>query len=154
MMTVMLVRQRLRLVLLGALLVALLAVVGAVYVGREPRAEVIDASAGTKQWKTLEYEGVTVDIPSSWERLDLDDCEFRFERWGPPDVPPCDPDTTGVAFYGSATFDPELGPGVITNDREDPQLPDWEGYVIAGDLVVHASDPRRAVVENILDSAD
>jgi hypothetical protein len=80
--------------------------------------------------------------------------ELRFERWGPPDVRPCDPDATGVAFYGSATFDPELGPGVITNDGQGAAVPDWEGYVIAGDLVVHASDSDRAVLESILDSAD
>jgi hypothetical protein len=153
MMAAVLARRSVRFLLFGAALAMLLAVAAGLYATRDPRAEVIDQSADTEEWKTLEYDGVRVDIPSSWERLDMDDCEFRFERWGPPGVPPCEPDAAGVAFYGSATFDPSLGPGVIKNDGQDLQIPDWEGYVYAGDFAVYASDGNRAVVKGILDSA-
>ncbi|MDQ3690921.1 MAG: hypothetical protein M3406_12995, partial [Chloroflexota bacterium] len=60
--------------------------------------------------KTIEYEGVEIDIPSTWERLDMSDCEFQSERWAQPDSPPCDFEG-GAAFYGSTTFDPAHGPG-------------------------------------------
>lgn len=32
-------------------------------------------------WKTIEYDGVRVDIPATWERWDMGSCEFTFERW-------------------------------------------------------------------------
>ena len=152
MMAVMPVRRSARLSLFGAALVVLLAAGVGLYVTRDPRAEVIGESADATGWKPLAYEGVSVDVPSDWERLDMSDCEFRFERWAPPGVAPCDPDAEGIAFYGSATFDPELGPGVIRNDA-DPQIPDWEGYVYAGDFAVHASGNDRAIVESVLKSA-
>ena len=146
-------RRSTRLSLFGAAFAVLLAAGVGLYATQDPRAEVIGEPADAPGWKTLAYEGVRVDIPSDWERLDMGGCEFRFERWAPPEVPPCDPDAEGVAFYGSATFDPDLGPGVIRNDRADSQIPDWEGYVYAGDFAVHASGNDRAVVESILDSA-
>ena len=153
MMALMPFRRSARLPLFGAACAVLLSAGVGLYATRDPRAEVIAESADASEWKTLAYEGVSVDIPSDWERLDMGDCEFRFERWAPPGVPPCDPDAEGIAFYGSATFDPDLGPGVIRNDGADPQIPDWEGYVYAGDFAVHASGNDRAVVEGILNSA-
>ena len=139
--------------LFGAAFAVLLTAGVCLYVTRDPRAEVIDESADATWWKALAYEGVSVDVPSNCERLDMGDCEFRFERWAPPGVLPCDPDAEGVAFYGSATFDPDFGPGVIRNDEEDPKIPDWKGYVYAGEFAVHASGNERTVVESILDSA-
>ncbi|HSE08404.1 MAG TPA: hypothetical protein VLB29_07040 [Nocardioidaceae bacterium] len=146
-------RRSVRILLFGAALALLLAVGLGLYALRDSRARVIDESTDATGWKTLEYEGVRVNIPSDWERLDMGGCDFRFERWAPQGVSPCDPDAEGVAFYGSATFDPDLGPGVIRNDGEDPKIPGWEGYVYAGEFAVHASSNDRAVVEGILDSA-
>jgi hypothetical protein len=83
----------------------------------------------------------------------MGDCEFRLERWAPAGVHPCDPHAEGVAFYGSATFDPDVGPGIIRNDEGDPKIPDWKGYVYAGEFAVHASANERSVVEGILASA-
>ncbi len=153
MMAVMPARRSIRLLSFVAAVVVLVAVAVVFYAIRDPRGEVIDESAARSGWKTLQYEGVTVDIPSKWVRLDMGDCEFRFERWAPPGVRPCAPDAEGVAFYGSATFDTDLGPGVIKDDGEDPQAPDWEGYVQVGDFAVYASGGDRAIVESILDSA-
>lgn len=76
---------------------------------RDSHADVVTASSGG--WKTIEYEGVRVDIPASWKPADTDDCEFEFEHWVPPGSPDCGFDG-GVAFYRSATFDPAHGPGV------------------------------------------
>lgn len=124
------------------------------YFMQDPRAEVVDGPADSSgEVHTIEFEGVRVDIPASWERLDMGDCEFNFEHWGPPEVPPCDPDAQGVAFYGSSTFDPDLGPGVIKNDEQDPEAPDWEGYAYAGEFAVYASADDRGVVQDILKSA-
>ncbi len=152
-MAVLPVRRGARLWLVGAALVVLLAAGVGWYVARDPRADVIGPSADATGWKTLAYEGVSVDVPTDWERLDMSDCEFRFERWAPPGVAPCDPDAEGVAFYGSATFDPELGPGVIRNEGADRQVPHWTGYVYAGDFAVYASSNDRTVVHSVLTSA-
>ncbi len=147
-------RRSSRISLFGAVLALLLAAGAGLCATRDARAEVVAESAGAAGWKTLAYEGVSVDVPSDWERLDMADCEFSFERWAPPGTPPCDPHAEGVAFYGSATFDSDVGPGVIGDDTDDPQFADWEGYVYAGDFAVHASSHERAVVESILDSAN
>ena len=97
-------RRSARLPLFGAAFAVLLSAGVGLYATRDPRGEVIAESADASGWKTLAYEGVSVDIPSDWKRLDMGDCEFRFERWAPPGVPPCDPDAEGIAFYGSATL--------------------------------------------------
>lgn len=94
------------------------------YAERDSHAEVVTESSTPGGWKTIEYQGVRVDIPASWEPTDTDDCEFHFERWAPPASPECDGDG-GVAFYGSATFDPAHGPGVRRTDS--PDSPIWEG---------------------------
>lgn len=107
-------------------------------------------SSSSSAWKTLEYRGVQVDVPSSWERLDMDDCEFQFEVWAPPEVNGCDW-AGGMAFYGSATFDPANGPGVERGESRDE--PDWGGYTYAGDFAVYASDNDRKVVQRVLRSA-
>jgi hypothetical protein len=113
---------------------------------------VVNESTDPTGWKTIEYEGVRVDIPGSWERSDMGECEFQFERWGPPGLPPCEADA-GVAFYGSATFDPAHRPGVRRTETSGPEGPDWGGYVYAADFAVYASDGDRDVVKQILDSA-
>jgi hypothetical protein len=152
--SVMPTRRRTRLSLFGTAVAVLFAAgLGLSAMQDDPGAELIGDAANAPGWKTLAYEGVKVDIPADWERVDMGGCEFRFERWAPPKTPPCDPDAEGVAFYGSATFDPNVGPGVVQNDSADPQIPDWEGYVYAGDYAVHASANDRAVSEGILNSA-
>jgi hypothetical protein len=102
-------------------------------------------------WKTIEHRGVQIDIPSAWERLDMSDCEFQFEQWAPPDSSPCDSEG-GVAFYGSATFDPAHGPGVRRTTTNGTDAATWGGYVYAGDFAVYASDTDRDLVQGVLDS--
>ncbi|MET0839500.1 MAG: hypothetical protein ABWY19_12000 [Marmoricola sp.] len=104
----------------------------------------------TAAWKTIEHEGVRVDIPGDWEGADVSDCEFRFVRWTPPDADPCG-NGGGVAFYVSATFDPLHRPGIWREPARDGSR--WGGYVYAGDYAVYASEERRAVVAKILGSA-
>jgi hypothetical protein len=137
--------------LLGVAIAVLLAVGVGLYATRDPRAEVVDESADPTRWKTIEYEGVRVDIPATWERLDMGDCEFQFEHWAPPDSPTCRTDA-GVAFYGSRTFDPAHRPGVKRAEVPGPDTPDWYGYVYAGEFAVYASDDDLAVVKGILGS--
>lgn len=112
-------------------------------------AEVVSGSA-TSAWKTIEYRGVRVDIPASWEPRDMDDCEFRFEVWAPPEVDGC-AWAGGMAFYGAATFDPPRGPGVERVESHDE--PEWGGYTLAGDFAVYAAADDRTVVERVLQSA-
>ena len=115
-----------------------------------PRSEVVGASPSREGWKTIEYEGVRVDIPSSWGRLDMSDCEFQFERWARPGSASCEYED-GAAFYGSANFDPAFGPGVRRTTENGIRI--WGGYAYAGDFAVYAADPDRDVVREVLDSA-
>jgi len=116
----------------------------------DPRSEVVGDSPSRAAWKTVEYEGVQIDIPSGWERLETDDCEFQFERWARPDSPPCDFEE-GAAFYGSATFDPAHGPGVRRTTENG--TPAWGGYTVVGDFAVYASYGDRDLVRDVLASA-
>jgi hypothetical protein len=115
-------------------------------------AEVVADSASRRGWKTIEYRGVRVDIPQDWERSDRDDCEFHFEHWGPLESAGCYSDE-GVAFYSSATFDPAHGPGVRHADPRGARGSPWGGWTSGGDdYDVHAADPEREVVKEVLDS--
>jgi hypothetical protein len=118
----------------------------------EPRSEVVSDPATRQGWKTIEHEGVRVDIPAAWERTDMDDCEFRFEHWAPPDSSACGFDG-GVAFYASAVFDPAHGLGIRRADTTAADASTWGGYAYAGDFAVYASDDDRKLVEEVLDSA-
>jgi len=100
-------------------------------------------------WKTIQYRGVRVDIPSAWERTDMSDCEFEFELWAPPGAASCAMHG-GLTFYASATFDPAHGPGVIRT--EEPQRVRWGGYAETGQLAVYVSDRDRALVRRVLNS--
>jgi hypothetical protein len=114
------------------------------------RSEVVGDSPSREGWKTIAFEGVQIDVPSAWERLDMNDCEFQFERWARPGSPPCDFEG-GAGFYDSSTFDPAHGPGVRRTTENG--IPTWGGYVRTGDFAVYASDSDRAVVQAVLDSA-
>ena len=116
----------------------------------DPRSQVVADSAPGEGWKTIEHEGVRIDIPSAWDRLDMSSCEFQFERWAQPDSSACDFEG-GVAFYASATFDPAHRPGVRRTAENGNAT--WGGYVYVGDFAVYTSDGDREVVREILDSA-
>jgi hypothetical protein len=117
----------------------------------DPRSEVVaDSASGRERWQTIEYEDVRIDIPSAWDRLDMSSCEFQFERWAPPSSSACDFEG-GVAFYGSATFDPAHRPGIRRTPADETAT--WGGYVYAGDFAVYTSDEDREVVREVLDSA-
>jgi hypothetical protein len=121
------------------------------YASRAPRAEVVDDGTAGTGWKTIEYQGVRVNIPADWERLDRGDCEFEFERWGPQGTPTCEPGAS-VAFY-DFPFDPAHGPGVKRTEETEPAAADWAGYIDVNDIIVYASDDDRNVVRGILNSA-
>ena len=115
-------------------------------------AKVVTDSAARSGWKTIEFRGVRVDIPQSWERSDQDDCEFHFEHWGPPESAGCDSDE-GVAFYYSATFDPAHGPGVRRADPRGALGSPWGGWSSGGDEYdIYATAPQREVVKAVLNS--
>ena len=118
----------------------------------DSRSAVVPDASAPDGWKTIEYRGVQVEIPSGWTRSDGENCEFPFERWTPPTQPACKPDG-GVAFYVSATFDPLYGPGV-RHDDTGKDVPAWAGYVYAGDYAVYAADDDRDLVQQVLSSAD
>lgn len=112
-----------------------------------PRSRTV-GEAPREGWRTVAIDDLRVDLPASWRRLDTSGCELAFERWGPEDLDACDP-AAGLAFYGSATFDPALGPGVHRGRGDDPA---WGGYQTAGSMVAYAGGPDRAVVTAILGS--
>lgn len=114
------------------------------------RAEVVDVSPSQQEWRTVQLEGVRVDIPTGWHRPDVRECEFRYERWAPLASPPCDFEEA-VAVHGSATFCPAHGPGV--RRTTDNGTATWGGYTYVGDHVVWAASQDRAVVEQVLASA-
>ncbi|QCX26346.1 hypothetical protein [Nocardioides jishulii] len=121
---------------------------------RAPQARVVDDGVDPGGWKTLAYEGVEVDVPASWERLDMGDCGFSVERWAPPGTDPCAPDAAGVAFYGSALFDPVMGPDVARHSEEAVAGADWSGYADADEFAVNVTAGDKATVQRILDSAE
>ena len=141
-------RPRLRLLAVVPACVLLLG--GAVlwYVIEDDGAEVV-AESSQPGWKTIQYQGVRLDIPSAWDRSDMSGCEFDFEHWAPPGAVDCGMDG-GVAFYASATFDPAHGPGIRRSD--DSQGGSWGGYTDAGQFVVYVSDRDREVVRRVLTS--
>lgn len=97
-------------------------------------------------WQTIEYQGVRVAVPSTWERLDNGHCALTAVQWAPPGSPPCS-FRGGATFYLSATFDPAYRPGL----RRDVAA--WSGYVFAGEYAVVARDTDRNLVRRVLDSA-
>ena len=112
-------------------------------------AEVV-GEASHPGWRTIRYQGVRVDIPASWERLDTNDCEFQFEVWAPSDSASCEW-SRGMAFYGSATFDAAHKPGVRRTRSSDE--PGWSGHTYAGDFALYVSDGDRQTVVRVLRSA-
>ena len=105
-----------------------------------------------EEWKTIEYRGVQIDIPSAWHRPDMRDCEFEPARWAPAESSSCRFEG-GVAFYGSATFCPAYGPGIRQTAANGLTAATWSGYVYAGDFAVYARDKDRNLVQEVLGSA-
>jgi hypothetical protein len=103
--------RRSRLLLLGAAGAAV--VVSVVFLafdgaGSDSVAEVVSDSSAKTGWMTIEYQGIRVDIPSGWERLE--GCEVPWEHWGR-DGSSCASDG-GVYLGSSTTYDPDRGPGI------------------------------------------
>ncbi|MEU4622714.1 hypothetical protein AB0G04_22435 [Actinoplanes sp. NPDC023801] len=100
---------------------------------------------GREGWKTIENRGVHVDVPADWERTDMSGCEFDFAQWAP--GPSSCRLTTGLAFYGAATFDPFRGPEI-----QQTAGAAWSGYVYAGSFAVYVMGTDRNLVQEVLDS--
>lgn len=117
----------------------------------DPRSELVAGHLARQGWKTIEHQGVRVDIPAAWVRPDMSGCGAGYERWAPPSSRPCD-FGTGLAINGSALFDPAYGPGVRRSTANGAGAAVWDGWAYAGDFVVSASDADRQVVQAVLDS--
>lgn len=123
----------------------------------QPAQPITDVSA----WHTVRHDGepfvesgdgtVLIDVPADWERVDTSGCEFEWVRFGPTDADPCDGDRAGVALYGSATFDPMHGPGLLVEGDSSPPL--VGGYVHTGQYAVYVSGTDEAVARRVLGSA-
>ncbi len=144
------VPSRLRLPALVVLLCAV-ALAGSVLWGAhdDDGAEVVGRSSQAG-WTTIQFRGVRVDVPPSWERVDTDDCEFEFEVWAAPGSRSCT-GTGGLSFYQAANFDPGPAPGVHRTSSEGG--PEWGGYAYAGELALYVSDDDRFTVLRVLGSA-
>lgn len=110
------------------------------------------STAPTGQWQTVAEGEVRVEIPGDWSRFTCDFDGFEGEVFGPTEVDACGFGTY-VALYGSATFDPAHGPGVITEGVESVVPASWGGYVYAGDQAAVSSTPDRDLTRRILASA-
>src|SRR4051794_20943090 len=120
-----------------ALLIGCAAVTAAVLVWFQstdvPGSRVVGDSSSRAGWKTVEYGPLMVDIPSTWERLDMSECGLPSERWAGRGSSPCHFDG-GVGFQAGDTFDPAQGPGVTRTTVNGG--PTWGGYVRLGGVVV------------------
>jgi hypothetical protein len=145
--------RRVRLSMLVVVGVLLLVAASCYWARSGPRPQAATEFGKRGGWKTIEYQRIRVDVPADWEGAEMDGCEFPVERWVPPGSPACEPDAAGVAFYGSATFDPAFGPGVRRAEANGTNASAWAGYVYAGDFAVHASNADRDLVEEVLGSA-
>ncbi|GIE31284.1 hypothetical protein Ait01nite_043290 [Actinoplanes italicus] len=103
------------------------------------------ADAISPGWTTIENRGVQVDVPADWVRADMNRCEFQFAQWTPPGADPCRL-STGLAFYGAATFDPAHGPEVQQYRGR------WSGHVYSGSFAVYVVGADRDIVQDVLDS--
>ena len=102
------------------------------------------------EFKPVEFEGVTVNVPGNWYALDTSSCEFAWTRYAPFGVDPCTYDGPGLAFYGSATFDPASRPGQIVYENGIEGLS--SGYVYADEWAVYVQDEGPFGAMNILAS--
>jgi hypothetical protein len=152
-MTAMAAPRRSRLLLLLAAGAALLSAVLLGYQALgDSGAEVVSDSSTKSGWKTIEFQGVRVDIPSGWERSDADDCDSPVqEQWGAPGSAGCF-QRAGISFFSSATYDAAYPPGV-RRGGQDGDSNAWAGYVRVGEFAVYGYDSDRDVVGLLLDSA-
>jgi len=100
-----------------------------------------------KGWHTVEHEGLLVDIPGGWGRLDTSSCEFEMVKYGPSGSDPCAYDDESLNFYASATFDAAHGPGLRSEEGQ------WAGYVYTGDWAVYATIADLDQARRVLGSA-
>ena len=127
---------------LVALAVALTALLVA-YVGWFRTSEESDG------WRTITDDGVRVEIPASWRRVGTNECEFVYAEHAPRSNT-CAL-TPGLEFFGEATFDTYLLPGLTHEAYEDKTV--WLGYVSVGGTVVTTSSFDPQVSKRVLDSA-
>jgi hypothetical protein len=99
----------------------------------------------------IENDGVQVNVPGNWVKLDTSSCEFRWIRFAPYGVDPCDYDGASLSFYASATFDPATSAGEITSVPDSPDRLAG-GYVYAGDWAVYVQAGSVLPVTEILSS--
>ncbi len=111
----------------------------------------------TGGWHTVRYDGdpvnesgdgsVLIDVPADWELLDTSVCEYPVVRIGPENADPCEYQDS-AALVGSATFDPNIGPGLRSTDEGGAS-----GFVDAGRWAVLVASGDRDVVRRVLASA-
>lgn len=116
--------------------------------GGDVESQVVDEDPRSG-WRTVELDGVRVDVPDAWLRVEVAGCPYAHEHWALEGAD-CG-DDQGLALLGSATFDPADGPGV--RRYGGGASPEWGGYVLVGDLAVNVFDDDREVVRAVLGSA-
>jgi hypothetical protein len=140
-------------VVVGAAVAALVVPVGVLALGGD------DSSPGDRvatdptddppaEWHTVEHDGVLVDVPGEWVRLDTSSCDSQEVRFAPTDVDPCNYAEEGLAFFTSASYDPAVAPGDIVENPGPAKF----GYVRAEDWVVSVQTVGPVDVRRILGS--
>lgn len=110
-------------------------------------------SSPADEWQWAVNVDVRASIPGDWSKYTCDFDGFESDVYGPSQADACN-FRTYLAFYGSATFDPFDGPGVISSSSgPSPYDETLGGYVYAGQWAVSASTPDRDLTRRILASA-
>lgn len=126
----------------AALVVAVSAVALVAHGGEDQMAkDPTDSSSG--EWQTIRQGDVVASVPPTWRRYECEGSTIPIHA----PVDPCD-SWTGAAFYGSATYDAAMGPGVVVGTDGTRH-----GYVYAGEFVLAVADEAGDLVRRILATA-
>lgn len=101
-------------------------------------------------WQRLTYDDVQVEIPDDWTHQDGDACPGALEHWGQTTTEPC-ARRPGVTFHDPSLDDPADEPLTVVHH---PRSRSWSGYVVVAGVVISVQADDRAVVTDVLASAE
>ena len=109
----------------------------------------VSSSPGTEGWRTVDFDSVRVDVPSTWAASWNRKCGSQWPRWGPPGSRRCK-SNLGLRVYTSGVIETFIPPGLHPPTSTAPDL--WTGYVDFEGATVFVSHPDQAVVKRVMDS--
>ena len=116
----------------------------------ESTAVVVEDGAAADGRQTIEFQGVMVDLPENWQRVDNSNCGIDLEQWAPTSAQTCAYDG-GVTFMNSGSYDSRYNPGLRRSRPDEPSR--WSGYVLVRPLAVFVAAGDMALARRLLQSA-